>query len=163
VTAHLHLAPRSKTVRAIPPLPHTSECRFSTEPSLPLYKTGALFIHRNMFPAILMLNFDLMVETCNGSVYVRSLIFDKFVGMHTGAYRLKALHATIFHDQRRIDIVTYSPPARQRLGKHTPAGANARNRTSTARQRVSKEAFSTTKRLFSAWSVPRGYKATEVI
>jgi hypothetical protein len=33
--------------------------------------------------------------------------------------------------------------ARQRLGKHIPATANARNRTSIARQRISKRAFST--------------------
>jgi hypothetical protein len=41
--------------------------------------------------------------------------------------------------------VTYRPVARQRLSKHTPAGANGRNNTtSTARQRISKQAFSTT-------------------
>jgi hypothetical protein len=34
------------------------------------------------------------------------------------------------------------PIARHRLGKHIPAEANARNRTSTARQRISKQAFS---------------------
>jgi hypothetical protein len=38
-------------------------------------------------------------------------------------------------------IVTYRPIARQRLGKHIPAGANTRNnRTSIARQRISKHA-----------------------
>jgi hypothetical protein len=38
-------------------------------------------------------------------------------------------------------IVTYWPIARQRFGKHIPAGANARNnRTSIARQLISKDA-----------------------
>jgi hypothetical protein len=37
--------------------------------------------------------------------------------------------------------VTYRPIARQRLDKHIPAGANARNNmTSIARQRISKHA-----------------------
>jgi hypothetical protein len=37
----------------------------------------------------------------------------------------------------RFDIVMYRPIARQRLGKHIPAGANARNnRTYTARQHL---------------------------
>jgi hypothetical protein len=37
--------------------------------------------------------------------------------------------------------VMFRPIARQRLGKHIPAGANARiNRTSIARQRISKHA-----------------------
>jgi hypothetical protein len=35
----------------------------------------------------------------------------------------------------------YRPIAKRRLGKHTPAGANARNNmTSIARQRISKHA-----------------------
>jgi hypothetical protein len=56
------------------------------------------------------------------------------------------------------DIVTYRPTARQRLGKHIPAGANARNnRTVIARQRISEQTFSTTEAVFSAWSVPRCY------
>jgi hypothetical protein len=43
-----------------------------------------------------------------------------------------------------LDIVTYRPIARQRLGKHIPVGVNARNnRTSIARQRTSKHAFLT--------------------
>jgi hypothetical protein len=43
----------------------------------------------------------------------------------------------------------------QRLGKHIPAEANARdNRTSIARQRTSKHASFTTKAVFSVWSVP---------
>jgi hypothetical protein len=41
----------------------------------------------------------------------------------------------------RVNIVTYRPIARQRLGKHLPARANARNiMTSIARQRISKHA-----------------------
>jgi hypothetical protein len=38
-------------------------------------------------------------------------------------------------------IVTYRPIASQRLGKHIPTRANTRNnRTSTARERISKHA-----------------------
>jgi hypothetical protein len=45
-------------------------------------------------------------------------------------------------------IVTYILIARQRLGKHIPALGYARNnRTSIARQRISKQAFSAIKRL----------------
>jgi hypothetical protein len=55
--------------------------------------------------------------------------------------------------------VTYRPIARQRVGKHIPAGANARNnRTSIARQRISKHASITIETVFSAWSVQSGYK-----
>jgi hypothetical protein len=60
--------------------------------------------------------------------------------------------------------VPYRPIDRQRLDKHIPAGANARNnRTSIARQRISKQAFSTIERMFSAWSVRRGYKGTNKV
>jgi hypothetical protein len=53
-------------------------------------------------------------------------------------------------------IVTCIPIARQRLGNHCPAEANARNsRTSIGRQRIYKQAFSTVERL-CFWSVPRG-------
>jgi hypothetical protein len=45
-------------------------------------------------------------------------------------------------------IMTYRPIARQRLTKRTPAEADARsNRTSIARQRISKQALSTIERL----------------
>jgi hypothetical protein len=45
---------------------------------------------------------------------------------------------------RPLDIVTYRPIARQRLGKHIPVGANARyNRASVAGQRRGKHASST--------------------
>jgi hypothetical protein len=37
-----------------------------------------------------------------------------------------------------IDIVTYRPITRQRLGKHIPVGANAGNKTSIAGQHMSK-------------------------
>jgi hypothetical protein len=53
-----------------------------------------------------------------------------------------------------VCIVTHRPIARQRLGKHIPAGAKARNnRTSTGRQRISKHASLTIEAVFSAWSV----------
>jgi hypothetical protein len=53
---------------------------------------------------------------------------------------LTKLHS-IISDPFGISIVTYRPIARQRLRKHTPAGANARNnRTSIATQRISKHA-----------------------
>jgi hypothetical protein len=48
---------------------------------------------------------------------------------------------------------------RQRLGIHIPEEANARNnRTSIARQRISKYASLTIEAVFSAWSVQSGYK-----
>jgi hypothetical protein len=47
------------------------------------------------------------------------------------------------------NIVTYRPIARQRLGKHIPAGANAlNNMTSIARQRISKHASLTIEAVF---------------
>jgi hypothetical protein len=56
-------------------------------------------------------------------------------------------------------IVTCIPIARQRLGKHIPAEENARNnRTSIARQRISKNASLTIEAVFTAWSVQSGYK-----
>jgi hypothetical protein len=58
--------------------------------------------------------------------------------------------------------VTYVPIARQRLGKHIPAGTNVRdNMTSVARQQRSKYASSTIHAVFSVWYVPRGYKGSE--
>jgi hypothetical protein len=58
-----------------------------------------------------------------------------------------------------INIVTYRPIARQRLGKHIPTGASAlNNRTSVARQEISKQASLTIEAVFSAWSVQSGYK-----
>jgi hypothetical protein len=55
--------------------------------------------------------------------------------------------------------MTYKPIARQRLGKHIPTGANElNNRTSVARQRISKHASLTIEAVFSAWSVQSGYK-----
>jgi hypothetical protein len=58
-----------------------------------------------------------------------------------------------------FNIVTYKPTARQRLGRHIPAGANTRNsRTSTATQRTSKHASLTIDAVLSAWSVQSGYK-----
>jgi hypothetical protein len=52
------------------------------------------------------------------------------------------------------DIVTCIATAKQRLGKHIPAEANAsNNRTSTARQRISKYASLTIESVFSAWYV----------
>jgi hypothetical protein len=57
------------------------------------------------------------------------------------------------------NTVACIPIARQRLGKRTPAGVNARNiRTSIARQRISKHASLTIEAVFSAWSVQSGYK-----
>jgi hypothetical protein len=57
-----------------------------------------------------------------------------------------------------FNIVTYRPVATQRLGKHIPTGANARNRTPIARNRISKHASVTTEAVFSAWSLQSGYK-----
>jgi hypothetical protein len=55
--------------------------------------------------------------------------------------------------------VTCIPIARQGHGKHIPAGAKSRNnRTSIARQRISKHAALTVDGVFSPWSVQSGYK-----
>jgi hypothetical protein len=55
--------------------------------------------------------------------------------------------------------VTCIPIARQRLGKHIPAEAIERNnRTSIAKQRISKHASLTIEAAFSSWSVQSGYK-----
>jgi hypothetical protein len=44
-----------------------------------------------------------------------------------------------------VSNVTYRPIARQRLGKHIPAGANARkHRMSVARQRINKSGLNDT-------------------
>jgi hypothetical protein len=49
--------------------------------------------------------------------------------------------------------------ARQRLGKHIPAQGNSRNnRTSIARQRISKHTSLTIDAVFSAWPVQSGHK-----
>jgi hypothetical protein len=59
----------------------------------------------------------------------------------------------------RVYTVTCIPIARQRLGKHIPAEANARNnKTSIAGQRISKRASLTIEAVFSVWSVQSGYK-----
>jgi hypothetical protein len=56
-------------------------------------------------------------------------------------------------------IVSHRPIARQRFGKHIPVGANARNnRTSCARQRISKYASLTVEVVFSPRSMQSGYK-----
>jgi hypothetical protein len=58
-----------------------------------------------------------------------------------------------------IYIVTYRPIARQQLSKHIPAEASVRNnRTSIAKQRISKHATLTIQTAFSAWSVQIVYK-----
>jgi hypothetical protein len=55
--------------------------------------------------------------------------------------------------------VKYRLIARQQLGKHIHAQADARNnRMSIARQRNIKLAFIKIKTVFSAWSVKNGYK-----
>jgi hypothetical protein len=48
----------------------------------------------------------------------------------------------------QINIVTYRPIARQRLGKHIPMEAKARNiRKSITRKRISKQAYLTIERM----------------
>jgi hypothetical protein len=59
----------------------------------------------------------------------------------------------------RVYTVLYIHSARQRLGKHIPAEANARNnKTSIAGQRLSKHASLTIEAVFSVWSLEIGYK-----
>jgi hypothetical protein len=58
-----------------------------------------------------------------------------------------------------VCIVTCVPIARQRLDNHIPTEANTRNnRTSIARQRISKHASLIIEAVFSALSVQGGYK-----
>jgi hypothetical protein len=58
-------------------------------------------------------------------------------------------------------VLTYRPIVRQRLGKHIPAKAKARNnKTSIARQRISKHASLKMEAVSSPWFAQRGY--TEV-
>jgi hypothetical protein len=55
--------------------------------------------------------------------------------------------------------VTRIAIARQLLGKHIPTQVNLfNNRTSIARQRISKHTSLTIEAEFSAWSVESGYK-----
>jgi hypothetical protein len=58
-----------------------------------------------------------------------------------------------------IRTVTCISIARQRLGKHIPAEANASNNsTSIARQRISKHTSLTVEAVISAWSMQSAYK-----
>jgi hypothetical protein len=60
--------------------------------------------------------------------------------------------------------VTHRLIARQRLGKHISAGADARNNeTSIARPGVTKHASLTTEAVFSAWSVQSGSAASSEV
>jgi hypothetical protein len=63
----------------------------------------------------------------------------------------------------KLIIVTYRLIVRQRLGKYISAEAYARNKTSVSRQGISKQAFSAMEAVFSAWSVPMGYKGTKKV
>jgi hypothetical protein len=73
-------------------------------------------------------------------------------------FRKMCILASILVGWADVNIVTYGPIARQRLGKHIPAEAYARNRTSIARQRISKHASLTIEVVFSALSVQSDYK-----
>jgi hypothetical protein len=51
------------------------------------------------------------------------------------------------HETNSLYVVTYRPTTRQGLGKHIPSEVYAsNNRTSIARQRINKQAFSTIER-----------------
>jgi hypothetical protein len=94
---------------------------------------------------------------CSRHVYTLNLHHCKHVYIH---------NMTIFRSPicyyvvRTLEhTVTCIPIARQRLGKHIPAETNKRNnRTSIARQWISKHASLRTEAVFSAWSVQSGYK-----
>jgi hypothetical protein len=90
------------------------------------------------------------------------VIFDNFqvCGRSDLAYlKLLSQHLHKQPEENHEYIVTYRPIARQRLGKHILAQAEGRNNwISIARQRISKQAFSTIERLFSVWSVQSSYK-----
>jgi hypothetical protein len=58
-----------------------------------------------------------------------------------------------------LNIVMYRPIGRQRLGRHIPVEANAGdNRTSIARQWISKHASLTIEAVFSVWPMQSVYK-----
>jgi hypothetical protein len=81
-----------------------------------------------------------------------------FIGQY-GVTPQKITTAATTRQPQSLHNVTCIPIARQRLGKHNPAGANARdNRTSIAKQRISIHASLTIEVVFSAWSVRSGYK-----
>jgi hypothetical protein len=85
-----------------------------------------------------------------------------FNGLHGVVFRKIELFMTSAVSFATIDIVTCTPIARQRVAKHIPAEANARNsRTSIARQLRGKQALSTIQALFSVGSVQSGYKRVE--
>jgi hypothetical protein len=66
------------------------------------------------------------------------------------AFTFSLIFYGLFNDAFSKYTVTYRPIARQRLGKHIPAGANA--------QQISKQVSLTVEAVFSAWSVQSGYK-----
>jgi hypothetical protein len=67
--------------------------------------------------------------------------------------------ATYVYTDNRYNIVMCIPTARQRLDKQIPEHAHAcNNRTSIARQRISKHASLIIEAVFSAWSVQSSYK-----
>jgi hypothetical protein len=83
----------------------------------------------------------------------------------TGENEFSALRKTVLNTVMKTmirfkteHIVTCISIARQRLGKHIPAEANAHNRTSITRQRINKHTSLTIEEVFSAWSVQNGYK-----
>jgi hypothetical protein len=98
-----------------------------------------------------------------GDVLLCLFTFTRLRGFNSHKTKLSS-HSKFFQRyllSPNFNTVTYRPISRQRLGKNNPAGANARyNRTSTARQWISKHAFLTMEAVFSAWSVRSGY--TEV-
>jgi hypothetical protein len=73
------------------------------------------------------------------------------------------LYSIITFDDEELkvnsNVVTCIHIARQNLGKHLSVEANSRNnRTSIAKQRISKHVSLTIETVFSAWSMQRCYK-----
>jgi hypothetical protein len=69
---------------------------------------------------------------------------------------IKSIARSVFY------VVRAMPIDRQRVAKHIPSEANARNnRTSIVRQRGGKQALSTIQAVFSVGSVQNGYKRVE--
>jgi hypothetical protein len=69
----------------------------------------------------------------------RLLLVDRL----TGITKLITVFRFCVHPRHiYANIVKYRPTARQRFVKNNPAKAYAHNRMSTARQRISKQAFS---------------------
>jgi hypothetical protein len=105
--------------------------------------------HHTAHSFLCALEFQRRIRGCDVYIYIYILKLNiSLLGLHYSyplyldiAVTSSSLYAFFISKQ---NIVTCIPIARQRLGKHIPVEAYARNNsTSIAKQRVSKQAFST--------------------